>query len=364
MRPVDLPSPVAKRHRRSLWARLREARIVARAALDERRPMLVHIVPIRRCNLACTYCNEFDDVSEPVPLGEMIARIDRLAELGTAVVTISGGEPLLHPELDAILRHIHRRDMVSTLITNGYKLTPKRIASLNAARLDRLQISIDNVEPDEVSKKSLKVLDKKLRYLAEHAVFDVNINSVIGANVDRPDDALTIAQRARSFGFTATMGVIHDDTGHLKSLSPAERRVFDAFQRVNRFSITRFNATFQTNLANGKPNDWRCRAGARYLYVCEDGLVHYCSQQRGYPGAPLRDYGPAQMRAAQREEKPCAPFCTIACVHQASAPDRFRARQGAPAAAFETHLRRAAAAPDLVTLRVEGRDARTRGARV
>ncbi len=43
-----------------------------------------------------------------------------------------------------------------------------------------MQISIDNVNPDDVSKKSLKVLDKKLQMLAEHATFGVNVNSVIG----------------------------------------------------------------------------------------------------------------------------------------------------------------------------------------
>ena len=47
---------------------------------------------------------------------------------------------------------------------------------------------------------------------------------------------------------------------------------------------------FQDNLAAGKPNDWRCRAGARYFYVCENGLVHYCSQQRGFPAVPLRNF--------------------------------------------------------------------------
>ena len=44
---------------------------------------------------------------------------------------------------------------------------------------------------------------------------------------------------------------------------------------------------FQDNIADGKENKWKCRAGARYLYICEDGLVHYCSQQRGYPATPL-----------------------------------------------------------------------------
>src|SRR5581483_11565882 len=91
---------------RSVKRRLREARMFARAMVSKHHPIVAHIVPIRRCNLACTYCNEFDAVSAPVVLGEMLDRVDRLAALGTTVITISGGEPLLHPDLDEIIRHI------------------------------------------------------------------------------------------------------------------------------------------------------------------------------------------------------------------------------------------------------------------
>ncbi len=90
--------------------------MMAKGLVSTRHPLLVHIIPIRRCNLSCTYCNEFDDFSKPVPLEEMFRRIDRLGEMGTAVVTISGGEPLLHPELDEIIaphaqeRHYGRHD--------------------------------------------------------------------------------------------------------------------------------------------------------------------------------------------------------------------------------------------------------------
>ena len=74
--------------------------------------------------------------------------------------------------------------MIAGLISNGYYFTPERIKRLNKAGLEYLQISIDNVEPDEVSRKSLRVLDKKLRYLSEYADFHVNINSV-GLVVDQ-----------------------------------------------------------------------------------------------------------------------------------------------------------------------------------
>jgi len=305
---------------------LRGAREIARALISSEHPLLAHIIPIRRCNLACTYCNEFDDFSPPVPTTEMFRRIDKLAELGTSVITISGGEPLLHPELDDIIRRIRRHGMIAGLITNGYPLVPERILGLNRAGLEWLQISIDNVMPDDVSKKSLKVLDKKLRLLAEYADFHVNINSVVGGGIHNPQDALTIGQRALELGFSSTVGIIHDGGGQLQPLSDEERRIYHAMKALEKRSFTRVNS-FQDNIALGKPNQWRCRAGARYLYICEDGLVHHCSQQRGYPAIPLEKYTIHDLRREYLTEKSCAPHCTVSCVHQVSVLDAWRAPQ-------------------------------------
>jgi MoaA/NifB/PqqE/SkfB family radical SAM enzyme len=294
--------------------------------LSSRHPLLAHIIPIRRCNLACKYCNEFDDFSKPIPTGVMFRRVDKLGEFGTAVVTISGGEPLLHPELDQIIRRIRQNGAVAGMITNGYLLMPDRIECLNRAGLEWLQISIDNVNPDDVSKKSLKVLDKKLQMLAEYANFHVNINSVVGGGVHNPQDALTIGKRAMELGFSSTIGIIHDGDGQLQPLGDEERRVYHEMKNLERRSFSRINA-FQDNIALGRPNHWRCRAGARYLYICEDGLVHYCSQQRGFPGIPLEKYTMDDIRREYLTEKSCAPHCTVSCVHQVSIFDSFRAPQ-------------------------------------
>src|SRR5664279_2474785 len=194
----------AERNAHGLWQ-------ILKAIVSTDHPLLAHLIPIRRCNLACTYCNEFDDFSKPVPIEQMLRRVDLLGDLGTSVVTISGGEPMLHPQLDDIIHRMRQRRVVSGLITNGYLLTADRIQRLNRAGLEWLQISIDNVIPDEVSKKSLKVLDKKLQLLK-------------------------------------------DD----------EKAVYHEMQNLERRSFTRINA-FQDNIAQGRPNQWRCRAGARYL---------------------------------------------------------------------------------------------------
>ena len=296
-------------------------------------PLLVQIIPIRRCNIDCGYCNEYDKVSPPVPGDVLKRRIDKLATLGTSVVAFSGGEPMLHPDLDDLIRHIRARGMMAGLITNGYFLVPKRIQELNDAGLDFLQISIDNVEPDDVSKKSLRVLDRKLQDLKTFAAFDVNINSVLGGGIRNPEDARTINTRARQLGFSTSIGIIHDGSGRLKPLRAAERKVYDDVSaEINGASQVLKNLysgirSFQDNLADGKPNDWRCRAGARYLYVCEDGLVHYCSQQRGYPAVPLETYTIADIRREFATPKPCAPYCTVGCVHRVSTMDFWRSPQ-------------------------------------
>ncbi len=204
--------------------RLRELRSIGSALADTAHPYMAHIVPMRRCNLACTYCNEFDDFSKPVDIDEMRRRIGELGRLGTSVITISGGEPLLHPELDDVIRAIRKTGAIAGMITNGYLLMPDRIHRLNKAGLDHMQISIDNVMPDEVCKKSLKVLDAKLRMLAEHADFHVNINSVVGGGIEHPEDALTVSKRALELGFSSTIGIIHDGTGQLKPLGERERK--------------------------------------------------------------------------------------------------------------------------------------------
>ncbi len=297
--------------------------MIAHGLLDRDHPVLAQIVPMRRCNLACAYCNEYDKTSDPVPLAVMLQRLDHLAGLGTSIVTLSGGEPMMHPDLDEMIVRIRQRGMIAGLITNGFYLGPERIDRLNRAGLEYIQISIDNVQPDEVSQKSLKTLDRKLQHLAERAEFQVNINSVVGAGMRSPGDPIAIARRARQLGFSVSVGLLHDEQGQVTPLGPAEVAVYDEVVRLGMGLYTRIT-DFQRNLIEGRPNDWRCRAGARYLYVCEEGLVHYCSQQRGHPAIPLLSYTVADIRREFDREKSCAPYCSIGCVHRASSMDRPR----------------------------------------
>src|SRR5258707_12192337 len=76
----------AERNVHGLWQ-------ILKAVVSTDHPLLAHLIPIRRCNLACTYCNEFDDFSKPVPAEQMLRRGGEQGGLGPSVVTKHGGAP-------------------------------------------------------------------------------------------------------------------------------------------------------------------------------------------------------------------------------------------------------------------------------
>jgi hypothetical protein len=143
--------------------------------------------------------------------------------------------------------------------------------------------------------------------------------------VRHPEDALTVARRALELGFTSTLGILHGHDGQLHPLDAQQQQIFAQVSRLGKRSYARLNR-FQRNLSRGLANEWQCRAGSRYLYVCENGLVHYCSQQRGFPAVPIEEYTPDHLAREYHTLKACAPFCTVSCVHQVAVIDNWRSR--------------------------------------
>ena len=134
-----MPPPVAQpglkkqtpaRRLKAAARKARELKIVGRALSSTRHPVMAQIVPMRFCNLSCAYCNEYDKVSKPVPLAEMVRRIDHLAELGTSIITISGWVSGSPPE------------MVMMLAPSAARWAIRRSISSNGTGLETLSYSL------------------------------------------------------------------------------------------------------------------------------------------------------------------------------------------------------------------------------
>ena len=290
-------------------------------------PFLAQAVIIRRCNLACSYCSEFDRKSEPVPVPTLLERFRKLYELRTWAVCLTGGEPTMHPqlaELVAALRDIgfRRRQM----ITNGYRLTRDLIESLNAGGLTDLQISVDGVEPTRSTVKTLKPLKRRLDLLARHARFPVVMSAVIGSAP--PEEALEVIESAKEYGFIPRVLLVHDSSGKI-DLSADERQAYREVKRRIRGRLEDADAYREQLMRAGKA-PFKCRAGARYLYVDEHGDVHLCSQTRGLFTRNLKDFGLEDLREFFCMPKRCNETCTVGCVRTASAYDGWRRQDPLP----------------------------------
>ncbi|HWO56418.1 MAG TPA: radical SAM protein [bacterium] len=299
------------------------------ALLNPTRPMLAQVVVTRRCNLECGYCNEFDKISAPVPTATLVAYIDHLAALGTQVVTFTGGEPLLHPELDTLVARVNRHNMVPTSITNGFLLTKEWVERLNDAGLYLLQVSVDNLDPNRQSQKSFNLLKKKLPLLSQYARFNVNVNAVLGSSPVA--ETRELARQVRAMGFYMTVGLLHSSNGSLDRGLLAHRDLEPLFNEMTgdrrRSFFHRFGEGWEHEMIRTGQSDWKCRAGARYLYVDEFGIVSYCSQRRNDPGIPLLEYGKEQLRRSSTTRKGCELTCTVACVRRASSVDSWRGQE-------------------------------------
>src|SRR5690242_4690898 len=86
----------------------------------ERFPLLVELEPLFQCNLACSLCGKIrhpEHILRKRMAGE--AAVDALEESGAPMVSIAGGEPLVHPEVHVIAPELVKRKRFVFLFTNG-----------------------------------------------------------------------------------------------------------------------------------------------------------------------------------------------------------------------------------------------------
>ncbi len=292
--------------------------------LVRRAPIEAQLVVTRRCNLTCGYCTEYDSYSPPVPLEDLWRRIDVLHKLHVVHITLLGGEPLMHPDIDKIVSYGRRRSTVS-ITTNGFLITDEIIEKLNAAKLSHMQVSIDGsrVDPTNFIQKTIKPLRPKLERLKKKAVFDIHLAAVLCEN--SKDDVEELNRDSSKLGLPLSLNLIHDETGHTVVTGEPYLRIWkDYGARNGHFTFGMIDYKYGRQLLEGQPPKWHCRAGARSLYVDESGKVQYCHAQRGRLDKPVADYTWDDIRAQSKVHKGCEERCAVSCVFRTSQVDNAR----------------------------------------
>ena len=316
-----------RRRAKALHRNLRGANMAVRALASTDHPLLAHIIPMRRCNLACTYCNEYDDFSKPVPIDEMYRRIDKLGSLGTAVVTISGGEPLMHPELDDVIRRIRGNGMIAG--TDHQRLpagrrphpAPEPRRPRVAADFHRQRESRRSLEEEpEGSRQETAVAGRARRLSREHQ-FRSRRRHFTSAGCARDRQARV------ELGFTSTIGIIHDGSGQLQPLGDEERRIYHEMQALEKSSFTRINSISGQHCRRASPTTGVAAPAAAISTSAKTGSCTTARSSADILESPSPPTPATTCAANISPKKSCAPHCTVSCVHQVSIFDSWRAPQ-------------------------------------
>jgi MoaA/NifB/PqqE/SkfB family radical SAM enzyme len=282
--------------------------------LFDDRALYCQLIVTRRCNLACGYCNEFDKVSQPVEYETLTARMDHLVDnLGVTIMDFLGGEPLLHPRIADLVAYAHEKGCWTNVITNGFLLSDQLVQKLNLAGLDSMAVSIDRIHPTDFTHKGLQPLRKKLQRLRDQARFNVEVNVVLCE--ETLDEFEDIVEEIKNLGLPVRCGVRHYE-GRME-VSGALTEKFEWFQQHFRhWRIAPMLDLHRSRLA-GKPANWKCSGGFKYLYVDEFGTVRACSQVHLAERVNVMDMTLAKLKSNDCH-KNCEKECGVSCVIQTS----------------------------------------------
>jgi MoaA/NifB/PqqE/SkfB family radical SAM enzyme len=282
-------------------------------------PLDAQLIVTRRCNLSCGYCSEYDNVSEPVPVEDLKRRIDALHRLGAANITLLGGEPLMHPDIAEVVVYAGHKSNVS-LVTNGFLLRNSVIESLNQAGLNNLTVSVDTLHADasRYIQKSFRSLKTRLERLRQLARFDVHVTAVLCES--SKDDFRQLVDEIQGMGFRMSVNLIHNARGYIAVQGPPYQDLFEDFYN-NGKPFTFLDYEYGKRLLAGETPDWKCRAGARYMYVEEFGKVQLCASQLGRLDKPLVEYTKADLNEQASTSKGCEEGCSVGCAFRCSLLD-------------------------------------------
>jgi MoaA/NifB/PqqE/SkfB family radical SAM enzyme len=236
------------------------------------RPILSTLALNYRCNSKCSYCFIWKNQSENTPLEDLKRAIDQLAELGVAGISLTGGEPFLHPDLAEIVAHVRQTGRICSITTNGLLLRPALLRALGEAGLNSLVISLDTIDPELYERIRGVPLSKVLRGLAyaldereRRPDLAVAINCVVSrTNFDHiPELVEFCQQRNISIGFQP----LHP------AFASGWREAPDLiFLSEDRTALANLLAHVSTMKANG----YRINSPAAYL----DGFLSYLIERK------------------------------------------------------------------------------------
>jgi pyrroloquinoline quinone biosynthesis protein E len=263
---------------------------------DEPRPYTLVAELTYRCPLRCVYCsNPLDYARHADGLAtEDWLRIIREAEdLGVVQLNLTGGEPLLRPDLETLVEEAERLDLYTNLITSGIPLKRERLAELKRRGLDNVQVSVQDVTAEASDRiAGLKSFERKLevcRWVKELGL-PLTLNTVLHReNLDRVAEVIALAESLAAdrleLANTQYLGWALVNRQALlptpEQLDRARELARAARKRLQgRMEVLFVTPDYYADFPKACMDGW----GRRFIVVAPDGLVLPCHAAHTLPG--------------------------------------------------------------------------------
>jgi pyrroloquinoline quinone biosynthesis protein E len=263
---------------------------------DEPRPYTLVAELTYRCPLRCVYCSNPLDWArhdDSLATDDWLRVFREAEELGVVQLNLTGGEPLLRADLEALVEEARRLDLYTNLITSGIPLTRERLAGLKARGLDNVQVSIQDVTAagsDRIA--GLRSFERKLevaRWVKELGL-PLTLNTVLHRdNLDHVGEVIALAESLAAdrleLANTQYLGWALPNRAALlptpAQLDRARETARAARRRLRgRMEVLFVTPDYYAEFPKACMDGW----GRRFLVVAPDGLVLPCHAAHTLPG--------------------------------------------------------------------------------
>ena len=230
-------------------------------------PLLVELEPLFACNLKCAGCGTIqqppDLLKQRLPVEQALGAVE---ESGAPMVSIAGGEPLMHPQIHVITEELLKRKKFVVLCTNAV-LLPKHIDKFKPNKNFAWMVHLDGIgarHDEAVSKEGVFEQAVTAIKLAKQRGFQVYTNTTV-FNTETPQDLI------------ATLDYINDELG-VDRLEIAPGYAYGKAPDQDRFlGVTQTRELFSKAFADGRRKKWRLNHPPLFLDFLEGKVDFECT---------------------------------------------------------------------------------------
>ncbi len=266
-------------------------RLVDYRLRNKKVPLFTALAITNRCNYQCTYCygDYYHQTHENFTTPELLRIIDDLAKMGTRIVNLIGGEPLLHENIDLLAKRVKEKGMICTISSN-VSLLPEKIEKLRGLDIDSIDTSLDGLEESNDKNRGKGTFQKTLKGIkcAIENNIKINVNMVL-TKYNRADIEPMI-KLAADTGFALSFNVVYEShSSEYKNYQNSfdiknkdDKSTKEALEKIISYKEKGYPVRF-SKYAYEYTRDWPCSYG---------GKVYITNKTKPKDFKPIKCYHP------------------------------------------------------------------------